>query len=157
AKGLLPDDFAAIDADKSKALNEAELTQSITRVSTRLPNYAIPQMDGIGANEYPVDAALGVCDFISSVDTPYVSALNIGYHALNCGMRAKLSGEADFPCMYGERVGLGRIYVKQDQKLDFDQYTEGIKQGRSYVGDGRSHLIDFAVNDREVGTAGSEV
>jgi hypothetical protein len=153
----LPEDFAAIDADKDKSLNEGELMQSITRVSSRLPNFAIPQMDGIGANEYPVDVALGVCDFISSVDTPYVWELNIWYHTLNCGFRAKLSGETDFPCIYGERVGLGRIYVKQDEKLDFDQYTEGIKLGRSYVGDGRSHLIDFAVNDREVGTEGSEV
>jgi hypothetical protein len=156
-KRLLPDAFAAIDADKDNALTEGELTQNITRVSNRLPNYAIPQMDGIGANEYPVDVALGVCDFISSVDTPYLWELNIWYHTLNCGMKAKLSGETDFPCIYGERVGLGRIYVKQDEKLDFDQYAEGIKQGRSYVGDGRSHLIDFSVNDRQAGTDASEV
>ena len=49
------------------------------------------------------------------------------------------------------------MYVKLDGKLDFDQWAEGIKQGRSYVGDGRSHLIDFTVNDREIGTGGSEL
>ena len=49
-----------------------------------------------------------------------------------------------FPCIYGERVGLGRVYVKlADGKLDFDRWCEGLKAGRSYVGDGRSHLVDF--------------
>ncbi len=157
AKALLPEDFAAADADKDKALTEPELVQSVTRAANLLPNLVIPQMDGIGANEYLVDVAHDTCDFISSVDTPYLWELNIWYHTNNCGFRAKLSGETDFPCIYGERVGLGRIYVKLEDKLDFDKYTEGIKLGRSYVGDGRSHLIDFTVNDREVGTEGSEV
>jgi hypothetical protein len=122
-----------------------------------LPNYVIPPMNGIGANEYLVDVAHDACHFISSVDTPYVWELNIWYHTLNCGFRAKLSGETDFPCIYGERVGLGRVYVKLDGKLDFDAWAEGIKDGRSYVGDGRSHLIDFAVNDLEAGTRGGEL
>ncbi len=34
---------------------------------------------------------------------------------------------------------------------------EGIKQGRSYVGDGLSHLQDFSVQGQEVGTKNSEV
>jgi hypothetical protein len=157
AKGLLPARFPAIDADRDNAVAEPELVQAIARVSRQLPNYAIPQMDGIGANEYLVDVAHDTCDFISSVDTPHVYELNIWYHTLNCGFRCKISGETDFPCIYGERVGLGRIYVKLDDQLDFDQWTEGIKQGRSYVGDGRSHLIDFQVNDRAVGTGNGDV
>lgn len=116
-----------------------------------LPNYEIPPFDGIGANEYIVDVAHDAVDFISSVDTPYVWELNIWYHTLNCGYRTKLSGETDFPCIYGERVGLGRIYCKLDGALDFDRYCEEIKNGRSYVGDGRSHIIDFAVNGQEAG------
>ncbi len=157
AKGLLPESFALADANKDKAITENELVLSHTRAAEVLPNFAIPQMDGIGANEYPVDVAHDTCDFISSVDTPYTWELNIWYHTLNCGFRARISGETDFPCIYGERVGLGRIYIKQEGKLDFDKWTEGIKDGRSYVGDGRSHLIDFAVNDREIGTQGSEL
>ncbi len=127
------------------------------KVSHDLPNYVIPPMDGIGANEYLVDVAHDTCDFISSVDTPYVYELNIWYHTLNCGFRARVSGETDFPCIYGERVGLGRVYVKQDGPLDFDRWTEQIRAGRSYVGDGRSHLIDFRVNDRDMGTEASEL
>jgi hypothetical protein len=122
-----------------------------------LPNYEIPPFSGIGANEYIVDVTHDAVDFISSVDTPYVWELNIWYHTLNCGYRCRLSGETDFPCIYGDKVGLGRIYCKLDGKLDFDRYCEEIRNGRSYVGDGKSHLMDFTVNDREVGTEGSEV
>ena len=123
-----------------------------------LPNYEIPPFDGIGANEYIVDVTHDAVDFISSVDTPAPYELNIWYHTLNCGYRCKISGETDFPCIYGERVGLGRVYVKlEDGKLDYDKWAEGLKQGRSYVGDGLSHLINFRVNDRDLGAESNEV
>ncbi len=125
--------------------------------TTELPNYLIPPMSGIGANEYVVDVAHGMCDFISTVDTPSVWELNIWYHTLNCGYRCRVSGETDFPCIYGQRVGLGRSYVHLDGKLNFDQWAEGIKRGRCYVSDGKSHLMDFAVNGVGVGLDGSEV
>ena len=124
----------------------------------KLPTYEVPPFDGIGANEYIVDVVHDAVDFISTVDTPAPWELNIWYHTLNCGYRAKISGETDFPCIYGEHVGLGRVYVKlPDGQLDFDQWCEGIKLGRSYVSDGKSHLIDFQVNDRAPGESGSEL
>jgi len=83
--------------------------------------------------------------------------LNVWYHTLNCGYRCRISGETDFPCIYGERVGLGRSYVHLNGKLDFDAWTEGIKQGRCYVSDGKSHLMDFTVNGLGVGEKESEV
>jgi hypothetical protein len=122
-----------------------------------LPNYIPAPMNGIGANEYVVDVAHGLCDFISTVDTPSVWELNVWYHTLNCGYRARISGETDFPCIYGERVGLGRSYVHLDGKLDFDAWCEGIKRGRCYVTDGKSHLMDFTVNGHGVGVDDSEV
>jgi hypothetical protein len=122
-----------------------------------LPNYIVPPMNNIGANEYLVDVAHGMCDFISTVDTPSIWELNIWYHTLNCGYRCRISGETDFPCIYGERVGLGRSYVHLDGKLDFDDWTEGIKRGRCYVSDGKSHLLDFTVNGVAVGEKESEV
>lgn len=79
------------------------------------------------------------------------------YHTLNCGFRTCISGETDFPCIYGERVGLGRSYVKLDGELDFDRWCEGIRNGRSYGSDGRSHLMEFSVNDLGVGEKGSEL
>ena len=132
-----------------------------------LPNYDVPPFDGIGANEYIVDVTHEVegpngtmvpaVDFLSTVDTPYTWELNVWYHALNCGFRTRVSGETDFPCIYGERVGLGRAYVKIDGRLSYNAWCEGVRRGRAYVSDGRSHLIDFKVNDLEVGTEGSEI
>jgi hypothetical protein len=125
--------------------------------TSELPNYVVPPMNGIGANEYLVDVAHGMCDFISTVDTPSVWELNVWYHTLNCGYRCRISGETDFPCIYGERVGLGRSYVHLDGKLNFDDWTEGVRQGRCYVSDGKSHLLDFKVDDTPVGLRQSEV
>jgi hypothetical protein len=122
-----------------------------------LPNYRVPPMNGIGANEYLVDVAHGMCDFISTVDTPSVWELNIWYHTLNCGYRCRISGETDFPCIYGQRVGIGRSYVHLAGKLNFDAWVDGIKNGRCYVSDGKSHLIDFTVNGLGVGLKKSEV
>jgi hypothetical protein len=122
-----------------------------------LPNYDMPKFDHIGANEYIVDVAHDAVDFISTVDTPSVWELNIWYHTLNCGYRTRISGETDFPCIYGERVGLGRVYARIDGKLDYDKWVDSVKQGRTYVSDGKSHLIDFRVNSLPVGVNGSEL
>jgi hypothetical protein len=121
--------------------------------STELPNYVMPPYNGIGANEYIVDITHEVpgpngklvpaVDFTSTVDTQYRSELNMWYHTLNCGFRQRISGETDFPCISGERVGMGRSYVKLDGKLDYDQWCEGIRDGRCYVSEGKSHLINF--------------
>ena len=126
------------------------------KMPDELPSYAMPAFDGIGANEYIVDVVHGVCDFISAVDTPITWELNIWYHTLNCGYQCRISGETDFPCIYGERVGLGRGYVKLDkQPLTFDNWIFGIRDGRSYCSDGLSHLYDFEVNGLGVGESGS--
>jgi len=132
-----------------------------------LPNYIVPPFDGIGANEYIVDVTHEVpgpdgkfvraVDFMSMVDTPSVWELNMWYHTLNVGFRTRISGETDFPCIYGERVGLGRSYVKLDGKLNYADWCEGIRQGRNYVGDGKSHLLEFKVNDAAMGENGSEL
>lgn len=128
------------------------------KAADKLPDYAMPPFDGIGANEFVVTVAHDVCHFISSVDTPAIWELNIWYHTLNCGFRARISGETDFPCIYGDKVGLGRVYVKldEDQPLEFDTWIQGVRDGRSYCGDGRSHIIDFKVNDVAVGEPGSD-
>jgi len=119
----------------------------------RVPNYVIPPMNGIGAQEFLIHAAHDAVDFISTVDTPYVWELNIWYHMMNCGFDIKASGETDFPCIYGDRVGLGRSYVKTDrtEKLDYRDWLQGVNAGRSYVSDGFSHLMDFKVNQAEPG------
>jgi hypothetical protein len=135
--------------------------------TAELPNYVVPPYSGIGANEYIVDVTHQVpgpdgqlvpaVDFMSMVDTPSVWELNMWYHTLNVGFRTRISGETDFPCIYGERVGLGRSYVKLGDKLTYDAWCEGVREGHNYVGDGRSHLLDFKVDTAAMGENGSEL
>ncbi len=135
--------------------------------SEELPNYIVPPFSGIGANEYIVDVTQEVpgpdgrlvpaVDFLSMVDTPSLWELNIWYHTLNVGFRARISGETDFPCIYGEKVGLGRSYVKVEGKLDYDRWCEGIREGHNYVSDGKSHLLEFKADDLAMGEKGSEL
>jgi hypothetical protein len=129
--------------------------------------YQQPRYDGIGANEFIVDITHDVpgpdgklvpaIDFISTVDTDPTAELTMWYHSLNAGFRIRASGETDFPCIYGERVGLGRSYVKLDGKLTYDDWCEGVRLGRTYVSDGYSHLIDFKVNKYRGGRERSEL
>lgn len=128
------------------------------QVRTRdLPNYEMPTFGGIGANEYIVDVTHDAVDFISTADTPFPYELNIWYHTLNCGFRTRVSGETDFPCMSDERVGAGRSYVHLPKTLTYDEWCEGVRDGRSYVSDGLSHLMNFTANGLEAGTSGSEL
>jgi hypothetical protein len=124
---------------------------------TTIPTDEVPKFDGIGANEYIVAVTHDVVDFISTIDTPAPWELNIWYHTLNVGFRTRISGETDFPCIYGDRVGLGRSYVKLEGTLSYDAWVDGIRDGRTYVSDGKSHLLDFRVDDQPLGVANSEV
>lgn len=139
--------------------------------STELPNYKVPPFSGIGANEYIVDVThqvpgldgklVPLVDFLSTVDTPYPWELNIWYHTLNAGFRTRISGETDFPCIYSERVGLGRSYVKLPSTWTYEDWCEGIRAGRNYVSDGLSHLMAFQAQAEghkiHMGESGSEL
>jgi hypothetical protein len=122
-----------------------------------LPNYVVPKMDGIGANEYVVTVTHDAVDLYSAGDTPITWELNMWYHTLNAGFRTRISGETDYPCIFDTRLGMARSYAKLDGALEFDSYMDALKNGRSYVSDGKSHIIDFRVDERELGTAGSEL
>lgn len=147
---LLPEPFEKIDADHDGGLNEPELTSSHERVIDLLPNFAIPDA---GGHEIFVSTALGVCDFISAMDTARLLEWNAWYHLMNCGFPLKCAGETDFPCMSGTRVGQGRTYVRlgKVERIDFTKWCEGLAHGRSYVSDGYAHAFDFAVNDQPSG------
>ncbi len=139
-----------------------------------LPSYDIPRYDGIGANEFVVDVTHQVpgpdgklvpaIDFLATMNTDPRLELNMWYHVLNTGFRPRASGETDFPCMSGARVGIGRVYVKLDGKLTFDDWCDKLRDGRSYISDGTSHLMEFAASDATnaknkvaVGERGSEL
>ena len=92
--------------------------------------------------------AMGVCDFISAMDTERTPEWNCWYHIMNCGFPLKVSGETDFPCITGSRVGQGRVYVQlgKTDLVDYSAWCKGIAQGRSYVSDGYAHALEFKVN-----------
>ncbi len=148
ANALLPFPFGEIDEDRDGVLTEAELASAHERAANNLPNFAVPAMNGVGAMEICVSVAHGACDFISAMDTPRIAEWNMWYHILNCGFPLKVSGETDFPCMSGERVGQGRVYVQlgKQKQLDFAAWCNGLARGRSYVSDGFAHAPVFKVN-----------
>jgi len=159
--GLQP----AIPADRTVPVSTSS---RVIQVQTGdLPNYVLPPYNGIGACEYVVDVTQQVpgpdgkpvpaIDFYAAVDTPPVWELNMWYHSLNCGFRTRLAGESDFPCIYLDRVGTGRTYVKLDGPPTYAAWCEGLRDGRSYVGDGKSHLMDFTAGSVRVGEKGSEL
>lgn len=159
-KGLLPDDFAAIDRDNDGQITEEELYRHIHGGDTKLdgvwkklPNYAVPPMNGIGAQEICVTSAQGLCDFISAMDTARVPEWNCWYHIMNCGFPLKASGETDFPCITGSRVGQGRVYVSLGKvdKIDFPTWAKNLAEGRSYVSDGYAHALQFTVGGKPTG------
>jgi hypothetical protein len=150
----LPEPFATADANGDGDLSMDELVKSSTRVFNKLPNLNIPELKGIGAQEVFVTSAMGVCDFISAMDTARTLEWNCWYHIMNCGFPLKVSGETDFPCISGSRVGQGRVYVQLGKGIDMVDYAawcRGIAQGRSYVSDGYAHALEFKVGDKSPG------
>ncbi|MSU77419.1 MAG: hypothetical protein EXS16_04900 [Gemmataceae bacterium] len=153
-EALLPEDFKTTDTNSDGFATLDELVASHQRVSNSLINYAIPEMNGIGAQEICVTTAQGLCDFISAMDTARVPEWNCWYHLLNCGYPLKVSGETDFPCITGSRVGQGRVYVQMGtkiKKIEFKDWAAGLAKGRSYISDGYAHALQFSVDDKVAG------
>ena len=152
-KVLLPAPMATMDLDEDRKLSLRELTLACDRLADTLPNYVLPSMAGGGAMEIFVSVPEEVCDFNSSMDTGRIGEWNVWYHLLNCGFPLKTSGETDFPCMSSTRVGQGRTYVRlgQVEQVNFHDWCEGIKQGKSYVSDGFAHALEFSVDGQRAG------
>jgi hypothetical protein len=153
AKGLMPAAFEAIDSNSDGALDEKELARALGKAWRELPNLAIPELNGIGAQEVFVTTAQGLCDFISAMDTDRIPEWNCWYHIMNCGFPLKVSGETDFPCISGSRVGEGRVYVQlgQVKRVDFAAWCAALAKGRSYVSDGYAHALEFSVDGKKPG------
>ena len=134
----------------------AHCSMGMQTASSVIPNYEIPPFDSIGTNAAIVDITHDACDFLSGCQGQPASELNAWYHLLNCGFRLAMVGETDWPCIHDDRVGMGRTYVKLDQRPTddpgFAEWLNGIRSGRLYCGDGRSHFLEFAVNGRRQGT-----
>jgi hypothetical protein len=126
-----------------------------------LPNYEVPPFANIGANECIVDVTHDAVDVVSGVESTPVAELNFWYHLLNCDLRTTMLGETDFPCLTDDRVGMGRTYVGLDQApigaAGYDAWMQGVRAGRLYFGDGRSHFIDYEADGHGVGRGDLEL
>lgn len=152
--GLFPLDFRKTDRNRDGVLIRQEIVPALAQVWRKeLPNYAIPELNGIGAQEVFVTTALGLCDFISAMDTFRLPEWNCWYHIMNCGFPLKVSGETDFPCISGSRVGEGRVYVRlgKVERIDYGEWCRGLAEGRSYISDGYAHALDFTVGGKRSG------
>ena len=87
------------------------------------------------------------------MDTDRIREWNAWYHLMNSGLPVKASGETDFPCMSGTRVGQGRSYVQlgKQSRVDYPQWCRDIARGRSYVSDGYAHALDFRRQRQDLG------
>ncbi len=130
--------------------------------TVELPNDHMPRFDGTGANEFvvnvthavegPMGEPVAAVDFVSCGSTPPTDELNIWYHTLNSGLRPRIAGGSAFPCR-DAAVGGFRTYVYIGGDCTVPAWRAGLAAGRSYVSDGRAHLMDFAVDDLGVGGA----
>lgn len=120
-----------------------------------LLSYEIPDFDSVGANELIVDVAHGFGDFLSGTSLPPKVELNLWYHLLNCGFKLPMVGDTDYPCLTGERVGVGRSYVRLDERPSDERgyrvWLQNLQRGRLYFGDGRSHFLAFGIDGRGSG------
>ena len=86
---------------------------------------------------------VAILDLISPSYFPLIAAVEMGF----------LPG-AELQLLYPVTKTYEDLH---DGKLDFDEWCEGIRRGRNYVSDGRSHLLEFKVNSAALGENGSEL
>lgn len=121
-------------------------------------DYGIPQtLNCCGPLEYPVEVALGSCDFIEEdvTDCNYQgselypdSLIRAYYRLLNCGFRPGLAAGTDYPCNGGGPPGNLLTYVKvAGRRLTYRGWIEGIARGRTVISrNGNNEFLDLRVN-----------
>ena len=104
--------------------------------------------------EYPVEVALGSCDFISEDVDGNDFAINAYYRLLNCGFRPGLAGGSDHPC--AAAVGSVVTYVQTQAPLTYRSWINGIANRRTVVSRNRhTEFLDLNVNN--VASPGDEI
>ena len=100
--------------------------------------------------EYPVEVALGSCDFVSEDVAGGDTAIHGYYRLLNCGFRPGFAGGSDHPC--SSAVGQTLTYARiSGGQLTYSNWIQSIARGRTVVSrNGHNEFLDLKVN----GTAG---
>ena len=99
--------------------------------------------------EYPVEVALGTCDFISQDVAGANSAMLAYYRLLNCGFRPGFAAGSDFPC--AAQIGDLTTFVKVDGPLTYEKWIAGIRDGRTVISrNGRREFLNLTVNSTNI-------
>ena len=96
--------------------------------------------------EYPVEVALGACDFISEDVDGSDTVIHAYYRLLNCGFRPGFAAGSDYPCnaVIGSLLTYSRV---AGGSLTYSNWIGGIAKGRTAVSrHGRSEFLDLKVN-----------
>jgi hypothetical protein len=123
------------------------------------PSYA-PNFDRSSMRELPVDLALGsgngsgaspidAMDVLSNDDEP--ASMALWYRLLNCGFRLAISAGTDSFTNVADHYtpGGGRVYVHTAMPMQYGQWIQDYKRGRSFASNGP--MIFFTVNGEEPG------
>jgi hypothetical protein len=104
---------------------------------------------GAVAREAPVDVALGQIDAFEIFCS--TTQVDLYYRLLNCGFSLAVTAGTDaYPNRtYAAVPGGERVYVYTGNKLDYGQWIEGLRSGRSYAT--RGPLLEFEINGRKPG------
>jgi hypothetical protein len=104
--------------------------------------------------EYPVEVALGACDFISQDVAGANAAMLAYYRLLNCGFRTGFAGGSDYPC--GAQIGDVTTFVEVDGALTYRKWIDGVRDGRTVVcRNGRREFLNLTANTNA--TPGDEI
>jgi hypothetical protein len=104
--------------------------------------------------EYPVEVALGSCDFVAEDVDGGDSAIQAYYRLLNCGFRPGFAGGSDHPC--AANIGSVITYVQPQSTLTYAAWIKGIATGRTVVSrNGHAEFLDLKVNNSA--TPGDEI
>jgi hypothetical protein len=107
-----------------------------------------------------MDAVLGHVQFFETVvqgsssllvgDQPPMDWHALVYKLLSAGVRVAISGGSDRACL---RTGpdYPRTWVRVDEELSIDSWTEGLAAGRSSVAGGAGTFLDLSLGGAEVG------
>ena len=104
--------------------------------------------------EYPVEVALGSCDFVSEDVDGGDSAMQAYYRLLNCGFRPGFAGGSDHPCQAS--IGSVVTYVQPQGAMSYATWIKGIANGRTVVSrNGHNEFLELKVNNSA--TPGDEI
>jgi len=96
--------------------------------------------------EYPVEVALGDCDFLDEDVTGGDPAMQAYYRLLNCGFRPGFAGGSDYPCGQNT-IGAVLTYVKVPGTLTYRGWINGIAAGRTVVSrNGHAEFLALTVS-----------